>query len=193
MGGRLGLIVPPHDPLTWFPSGAHVVGAVAGDILLVDHGTDVARAIAVGQWFIAHTTQRELRGFTWNDHTAFVIDEGHVSEMGPRGHEIRALDVYDDQLCCLIHIRCTDVQRDAALAFDRSCWAAEYGWWQYVPFIVNGLTATRFAAGYGDDLICSTHVTMVAMAMGLFPDRPPESVMPAHVARWFDAKPPQSG
>jgi hypothetical protein len=75
--------------LRWFEAGQHCDDSVAGDVILVYHGTDIAWSIRSGQWLAAHLWQRDLDGFTWLDHTAMIRVGGPdaiVSEMGPRGH-----------------------------------------------------------------------------------------------------------
>lgn len=189
MTSRLRLIVPEHS-LRWFKAGEHCEDPTDGDILLVRHLGNVATGISVGEWLLAHTTQPELKGYTWLDHSAIirlVKGEWMVSEFGPRGWEIRPLAHYRDRLYCVVHFEMTLDQRANVLRFDDACHDATYGWWQYVPIVLDGLTGLKFNATWGDTMICSTHVTYVMMAGGFFPAVQPESVTPAHLALWFDA------
>jgi hypothetical protein len=188
----LVLEVPTYS-WRWFGANEHCTDPADADMLLVDHGTDTSRFIKAGEWLLAHTTQPALKKFTWLDHAAVVRWRDGVpvvSEMGPRGHELRPLETYEDCRYCVVHFDAGDESRQRALAYDESCWAAKYGWFQYVGFLVNGLTATKFSFGWGDNLICSTHVSMVMKGLGLFADRPDESVMPMHLAWYVEAAPP---
>lgn len=181
---QLGLLVPAHT-LTWYGPGQRASGVRAGSILLVDHGGAASNFIRFGQK-IESLTNRSLHGYTWNDHAAVVIQNDVVSEMGPKGHELRSLADYDDHVYCVIELAVSDEQRALGLAYDLSCHTVEYGWFQYPAFFVNAV-GFKFVGGWGSSIICSTHVTMVATAMGLFPTLPPSGVIPAHLSLWFGA------
>lgn len=180
----LGLIVPPHRR-TWYGPGEQPRAVTPGSILLVDHGNDVSTAIRWGQR-VESLTNRAIRGFTWNDHAALVIDGDVVSEMGVRGHELRPLAHYDDRVECVVELLIDDESRVRGLAYDQSCHDVEYGFVQY-PFFVADAFGLKFMGGWGATMICSTHVTMCAMGMGLFPTLPPSGVLPAHLSAWFGA------
>jgi hypothetical protein len=187
----LGLLVPPHSR-RWFPEGVHCTNPVDGDVILVRHVGDVATGISVGERLLA-ISQRELRDYTWLDHTAIIrLVDGKwmVSEFGPRGWEIRDLEDYVDRLYCVVHFDVSDEARANILDFDTSCHDSTYGWWQYLPIVVDGLTGLKFIGGWGDTMICSTHVTYCMMGAGFFPAIQPGSITPSHLALWFGAKDP---
>lgn len=194
MTSRLRLLVPPHS-LRWYAEGSHCTNPNDGDILLVRHLTDVATGISIGEKILSRTTQKELKGYTWLDHTAIIrrnlVGHSMVSEMGPRGWELRSLEEYRDRLYCVVDVEMEDVQRNALLKVDSACHGATYGWWQYVPIVLDGLTGAKLNATWGDTMICSTHVSYCLMAGGFFPAIQPESVIPAHLALWFGAKDPR--
>lgn len=176
--------------MRWYPEGQHCTNPTDGDVILVRHIGDVATGISIGESILSKTTQKELRDFTWLDHSAIIRNVGGVwmvSEMGPRGWEIRKLEDYRDVLYCVVNVEMTDVQRNALLEVDSSCHGATYGWWQYLPIVVDGLTGAKLNATWGDTMICSTHVSYCLMAAGFFPSIQPESVIPSHLARWFGA------
>jgi hypothetical protein len=180
--------------LRWFDEGQHCTDPVDGDIILVRHVGDLATGIAIGESVLAHTTQKELLGYTWLDHSAIIrLIDGvwMVSEFGPRGWELRDLEDYADKMYCVVHVRMTAAQRDVVLDFDDSCHDATYGWIQYVPIVIDGLTGLKFIGGWGNTMICSTHVCYCYMGGGFFPAFQPQRVIPAHLALWFGASVPR--
>ena len=184
-----GPVVPAHS-VRWFAAGEHCDDASAGDLLLVDHGTIPDLLIGFGER-VAGLFDRTLKPFAWCRHTAFVRPNGVVSEMGFKGHELRFLDEYAARLYAVVHFdAATPEQILASLAADDSLHGTEYGWASYPPLVLDCLTGARFGAAWGSTMICSTHVTMVAMPLGLFPDRQPGGTMPVHVAHWLGASPP---
>lgn len=190
MSDTFRLIVPNHS-VRWYPPGQHCVDAQTGDELLVKHSTIFADAITAGQEAMA-VTRPQLRGYTWPDHDAFIrgSKDGRtmVSEMGPRGYERRPLYDYVAHLYCVVHYTATDEQRGAAAAFDDACSGVDYGWDEYLADILDGITHLKFAGSWGDNIICSTHLTLVTMAMGFMPAFTPSAVVPAHRAMWLGAK-----
>jgi hypothetical protein len=165
-----------------------------GDIILVRHKTLMAEGIVTAQEALT-LTEPELKEHTWCDHSAFIRyqnQQAWVSEIGPRGYERRDLYSYVDKLYCVINLTCAPVQRNTALLYDQSCEDLDYGYAEYFPLVLDGLTWAKFSGSWGDAIICSTQVTLLGMAMGLFPDREPTGVAPAHISLWFDAKPPDT-
>lgn len=189
-GHRLKLIVPPHE-VRWFPEGEHCTDAEPGDLFIVRHNTVFADAIAAGQRVLAHTTEPELRGFTWGDHVAFSRPANNgiptLSEMGPKGYERRPVYDYVAHLYAVVHFDVTDEQRKQAMAYDDACSGVTYGWAEYLPIIIDGLTSAEFAGSWGDAIICSTHLSIVLAGLGFFVDRPATAVIPAHFSYWTGA------
>lgn len=162
-----------------------------GDLLLVNHGTIFDDAVGIGQEALT-LTEPELKGYTWCRHTGVIrYQDGKpwVSEMGPRGYERRPIDGYDHELYAVVNFDASAEQRLTAMKFDEACSDVDYGWFEYFPLVIDGLTAAKFAGSWGDAIICSTHVTLVLMGLGAFPDRPPDAVTPAHWALWTGANP----
>ena len=177
--------------LRWFEKGEHCDDPIAGDVILVDHGTSLAWAISSGQTLASHLWRHDLHGFTWLDHCAFIRDDVAsdfaVSEMGPRGHEIRSLRHYQDRLYCVAHFDVDDSARKRVLASDQKLWGIDYGFIQYAPLVVNGLTHSAIAASYGDSMICSTAVTWCAQNVYFTPDRQAAAMMPSDIAKLVGA------
>ena len=187
------MLVPEHT-IRWYGVGETCTDPVNGDIMLVKHKTLMGDAIAEAQKVLV-ITEPELKGYTWNNHSAFIRwqdSRPFVSEMGPKGYERRPLLGYEHELYCIINLQCAPAQRNQSLLSDQACEGLDYGWLEYLPFVLDGLTWAKFSASWGDAIICSTYVTLLAMAMGLFPDREPNGVAPCHLSLWFDAKPPDT-
>jgi hypothetical protein len=185
-------LIVPSFTLRWFPKGEHCYDSTSGDELIVRHHTVMADAISIGQEAMA-LTRPELRGYTWPDHDAFIHLGGPgaiVSEMGPRGYERRGLKDYQDELYAVVHYDVSDELRANAVAFDNACSEIDYGWDEYVDDILDGLTHAKFAGSWGDNIICSTHLTLVTMALGFMPALNPDQVVPAHRAMWLGARQP---
>jgi hypothetical protein len=187
---RFALVVPRHK-LRWYEEGEAALDVRDGDTILVRHTTEFARLISAGQKALT-VTQPELRGFTWCDHTAKIRGSIHgwpaVSEMGPRGYERRSIRDYDDELLCRVRWLVSDESIKRACAYDFCFTGIDYGWLEYLPAIIDGVTDAKLVGSWGDATICSGHVTMCDMGLGLFPDRPPNAVIPAHIAMWVDAR-----
>ncbi len=180
------LIVPPFS-LRWFEAGEHCDDAQPGDILLINHGTPVSEAIDLGQKALS-ITEPDLLPFTWCTHDAFSRGDGLLSEMGFRGYERRQLLDYKHHLYAVGHFDVSDEARARALGYDDAMAGIDYGWAEYLPLILDGLTGAKFEGSWGNAVICSTHLTLVLMALGLFPDRLPGSVVPARTALWLGAR-----
>ena len=89
---RLSIVAPANTvaAIDWYGPGEHAVDPPAGSALLVDHGSQTDRAIGVGEW-VTSRRDRTLEPFTWCRHNAVIREGGVVSEMGPRGRELRPL------------------------------------------------------------------------------------------------------
>lgn len=184
------LRVPDHT-VTFFGKGAEVTGAVEGDFLVVRHPTIFADVIARLQ-ALENEIHHDLDGFTGWDHAAFTrgFDEQHrlmVSEMGPKNYERRPLFDYTDKECSLIHYNVSDELRAIGLANDVACSGIDYGWSDYIGDVIDGLDGGKLSLTFGDAVDCSCHTTLLAMGMGLFPDRLPSIVTPARFAKWHGA------
>jgi hypothetical protein len=193
---RLTQWTAPHS-IRWYGPGQRCTNPTAGDLILVDHGTDVSLGIKSGEWLIAHLPvfgEPELRPYTWLDHCAVIREDVPgvftVSEMGPSGHKLRPLETYQDRLYAVINFEVSSEGRGLVLAADQRFHDVDYGFIQYPFLVVNGLTGARIAASYGSSMICSTHVTMVSQNIYFSPDRQASAVIPSHIAMWVGATPP---
>ena len=187
--GALGVHVPAFS-IRWYPEGASCLDPKDGDIVLVDHGTFFDRLISWGEAVMA-LSQRELRPYRWCAHTALIRKgpDGNLSEMGPRGHERRDLSHYAHRLYAVVSIEMSDEARAEIAEADFLCADAAYGWLQYLPLAINALSGCRFYAGWGDAIICSTHVSMCSRPSGFFPGRQDAAMAPIHLAALFMADP----
>jgi hypothetical protein len=177
----------PAVSLRWFEEGEHCSDANEGDLLLVDHGTVVSDVIRDGQYLLA-LDDETLKPFTWCTHSAYIRNGGAdavVSEMGFKGYERRKLSDYRARFYCVASFK---VDPHLASFYDDCMQGVSYGWAEYLPILANAVTDGKFEGAWGDSVICSTHTTMVLMGLGLFPDRLPSGVVPAHQARWVGAE-----
>lgn len=183
------MIVPPYT-VRFFEAGEHCDDASPGDWLLVNHGTFASLAIKEGQDLLV-ATQPELEGFTWCTHTGMLHSGGPdaiISEMGFAGYERRGLIDYKARLYAIVHFAVSDEARATAVAFDDAMKGAKYGWTEYVPFMIDGITGGQFSGSWGDSVICSVHVVLASLGFGFFPAELPTRAVPARMAFWVQAK-----
>jgi hypothetical protein len=180
----------PQFTVRWYFEGEECTDSQDGDIFLIDHGTFFDTVIKDMQDVLA-LSEPELDGYTWCAHVAIrngkMSGLDALSEMGPRGHERRTVSGYKHHVYAVVSFSVERDDRMTACEFDDACSGLDYGWLEYPPFAFDDLTGAKFACTWGDTIICSTHVTMCAMGLGLFPDRPPAMVAPARMALWFKA------
>jgi hypothetical protein len=182
---RFKLVVPPCT-VRFFEVGEHCEDAKAGDFFLVHHGTLASDAIELGQEI--EKAHDPIEGYTWSTHTAFARDKYTLSEMGFRGYERRDILDYKHKLYAVVHFDSSAAQVQASLDFDDACQGLEYGYQEYVGLMLEAIDRDVFAGSWGDAVVCSVHTTLVAMALGLFPDRWASLVYPALWAYWTGAK-----
>ena len=190
MSGSLRLIVPPRD-IRFFEAGEPLTDVVEGDFILVKHADLFADAIEKSLT-LESILHPQLEGYVWLDHCGFVRNDllgvPQVSEMGAKGHERRPVAGYKDELCARVRFHVSGEKIATACAYDVACEDVEYGWELYLPMILNGIDGGKFIGSWGDALVCSVHVTLLAMGMGLFPDRPAWDVDPARFCMWTGAR-----
>ncbi len=184
-------LILPSFSLVWHEAGTPAPPATIGDILLTHRDDFASSLIDEGQKALA-LTEPSLKPFTWTTHSAYVRSSKTLSEMDFDGYRRRPLTDLDPVDYFLVHFRFTDAQRASTHANDDAMSGVDYGWAQYLPLIVDGITAARFEGSWGSSIICSTHVTLALMGGGVFPDCPPSLVVPARIASWVGAIPPKS-
>ena len=110
-----------------------------------------------------------------------------VSEMGPRGHELPNLRRYQFHLYAVVHFDVPVEQRQLVIDADARFDDVHYGFIEYPTLVINGLTNAKFAASYGDSMICSTHVAWCCKNIYFTLDRQDNATMPAHIAKAIGA------
>lgn len=183
--------VPPFT-IRWYGPGESCTDPLDGDLLLIAHGTKLAALIRTGERIVA-LSDKGLEPFCWSNHSACVLTvdgEICVSEMAAKGNQVVPLSTYDHKLYAVVSFKITVAQRAAVVQAINGCMGIEYGYWQY-PFLALAALHLPFAGGTGETMICSTMSTMCQMAAGLWPDRQPIAMMPAHLARLVNAIPPE--
>ena len=186
---HFGLVIPSVS-VRWFPAGEHCTDPRSGDIILVDHGT-IDSSIVQDLEKAATLRDPALRPFTWCAHAGIIRTDldgpAKVSQMGWSGYGRAPLWDYKARLYAVASLDVTGAQRQAACAFDDAMAGVDYGWLEYPVIALDDTLGLNIDASHADHLICSAHATLVAMAMGLFPDRPATEVEPMRLAMWFGA------
>lgn len=185
---EFSLVLPSHV-VTWPTPVLPVLPATIGDIVLV-HRKDIASdAIDEGQRILS-LTEPSIAPYVWATHCAYVRSAGTdpiISEMDFNGYRLNHLSAYKDVPYAVVHFNFTDEQRASTRTNDDAMSGASYGWAQYVPLILDGITNGKFEGSWGSSIICSTHVTLALMGGGVFPDVQPNLVVPARIASWVKA------
>ncbi len=181
-------LVLPTFTTVWHAAGSPPPSATIGDIILTHRDDLASSAIPESQRILA-ITEPSLKKFTWTTHTAYVRSSTTLSEMDFKGYRRRPLTAYNGLDYMLVHFRFTDSQRAATQTNDNAMSGVDYGWAQYLPLIIDGITDAKFEGSWGSSVICSTHVTLAIMGGGVFPDCPPSLVTPARIASWLTAVP----
>jgi len=197
------LILPPVLGHTFYSYGQIPTDAKPGDVFIIRHGKSatkeglLAAAISSGEHLLAVISEPELKDYCWPDHVAICssVEDGIpvLSELGPKGFEVRSLKGYQAE--CYAHVRLdlTDEERSSVLANNQAMSDAEYGWLQYFDIALDALTHAHLTGTWGSTIICSTHVTLALMGSGkFFPSCEPTAVIPAHIAMWFDVPTPSN-
>jgi hypothetical protein len=183
---EFNLVLPPFT-VTW-PKVSSPTVVTTGDVLLVHHNDAASALIDEGQRILA-LTEPSLHPYIWATHSAYARSADTLSEMAFSGYRQVPVSSYDHFIRAVVHFDLTDEQRATTLRNDDAMNGVSYGWTQYIPLMIDGISGARFEGSWGSSVICSTHVTLVMMGAGLFPDCPPSLVVPARIASWVTASP----
>ncbi len=182
-------LVLPSYVVTWPTPEQPVLPATIGDIVLI-HNKDLASdAIDQGQRILS-LTEPSLAPYVWATHCEYVRSTGTdsvLSGMAFNGYELKRMSNYAGVPYAVVHFNFSDEQRASTRTNDDAMSGVSYGWAQYVPLILDGITDGKFEGSWGSSIICSTHVTLALMGGGVFPDVQPNFVVPARIASWVKA------
>ena len=198
----IDLWVAPHT-IRWYETGEHCSDPKIGDIIIVRHRTFLATIIAFAQWLLS-LIHHEFKGYTWGDHVAVIIQASGqefarntvvtfapgtwiVSEMGPRGHEHRALSAYQSKLYCVVHFDVPAVDHQKVVNADYAFNDIDYGFIQYPFLAINAFTGLPISVSFGSSMVCSCEVTIIGMNIYWIPNVQPSGVFPMHISYWVGA------
>ena len=182
--------VPKHT-IRWYQTNEECTDPVEGDLLLIRHTGLLPTLIRTGERVMA-LSDHGLEPYCWTNHAAIVTYRNGVpmvSEMAGRGNQIVPISTYTHALYAVVNFNITAAQRNAVSAATARCEGIQYGWYQY-PFLALDAFHLHISGGSSERMICSTMATMVQMEGGLWPDRQPLGISPAHLARIVGAIPP---
>lgn len=184
-----GSAVVPPSTFTIFPAGTPITGTQAGDLVLVRHGSLMAKLIRFGQRI---RYRGDLRPFAWCNHAAIVVSPGQLIEQQGRGGTQVSLDEYVFEDVAVVRLELTPAEQVDVAAFAHWTLGLGYSWLTVAGIVVDLLTGWRLSIGSGLRLICSAAASKALEHGGTFiPDRMSESILPADLARLFEVTLPE--
>lgn len=185
----------PDSSFTIYSEGEHCNNADPGDLVLIRHRGKFPFIIRLGQriyyWrkrFIGHPEYDS--DFCKFNHAAVVVEGGegtYIVEMQAKGGVKSSLKDYVAQEYAVIKLTADDNQKQDAVDFANYCLNIEYGYISIVAIAINILIGWGISLSTRG-LICSAATSLSARCMGLIPDGPDITVMPADLARYFKVR-----
>jgi len=184
--------VVPTSTHAIYAKGEHCTNAEPGDLILVKHKGTMPAIIRFGQrlyyWrkrLMGHAEyKKEYCNF---NHAAVVVRGGKdaaIVEMEAHGGHKTTLSSYQAEDYAIIKLQASVSQKEAAVGFANYCLNIEYGFFAIAAISMNILIGMSILI-VSRSLICSTATSLSARCMGLIPDVPDTTVMPADHARYF--------
>ena len=178
-----GSAVVPPSTFALFPAGTPIV-AQAGDLVLVRHGSVMAKIIRFGQRI---RYRGDMRRWSWANHAAIAVSNTSLIEQQARGGTLVSFADYVAEDVAVVHVSMTDSQRADVVAFTWWTLNIGYGWLSIAGIVWDLLTGFHLSIGSGLRMICSAAASRAIEHGGHFiPDRLPEVVMPADLCRMFN-------
>jgi hypothetical protein len=182
----------PPSTYKLYAKGEHCTNAEPGDLILIKHKGLMPAIIRFGQriyyWrkrFMGHAEyKKEYCNF---NHAAVVVEGGKdaaIVEMEARGGHKTNLSNYQAEEYAIIKIQASVSQKQAAVNFANYCLGIEYGYLAIFAISMNIIFGMSILL-ISRSLICSAATSLSARCMGLIPDGPDVTVMPADHARYF--------
>jgi hypothetical protein len=189
------IFVAPDSTSEIYKSGEHCNNAKPGDIVLVKHKGTMPLLIRTGQriyyWRKRLFGHKEYEKAYCNfNHAAVVVEGGKniaIVEMEAHGGHKTYLANYQAEEYAVIKITATPAQKQDAVNFANYCLNIEYGFLSIAAIVLNVLIGWGISFS-NRGLICSAATSLSARCMGLIPDGPDITVMPADLARYFGVK-----
>lgn len=179
----IGAAVVPSSTYAIFPAGTPITGAQAGDLVLVRHKGVLPKLIRLGQ---AIRYRGKLRPYVWCNHSAIISSPGWLIEQGARGGVLSRTADYTAEDVAVVRIAMSSTDRAHVVAFAQWTLGIGYGYFSIAAIVWDLLTGFHLSGGSGLRLICSAAAARALEHGGAFiPDRAPETIMPADLARLF--------
>lgn len=182
----------PVSSYTLYKEGEHCANAEPGDIILVTHRSIVSLAIRFGQRF--HYWRKRMLGhpgylqeFCRFNHAAVIVEGGEdaqLIEMASKGGQQVSLATYEAKEYAIVKMKGNKAQKQGSVDFANYCLDIEYGYLSILAIIINILIGWGISFS-SRGLICSAATSLSTRCLGLIPDSPDVTVMPADLARYF--------
>ena len=178
--------MPEPATVTLCPKGETAPNPQPGDFLLTGVKAQgiVSWAIKTGAWLRRY--EKPYRRFS---HTALVIaDDGTLAEAVAKGVVRTPLAHYDKADYVLVRTHVVDHDRAQILEYAESVLEArwKYGFPTFAGLALYCLTGAGVCIQSAGTAICSGFVSDALTRAGYVWPRPPFSMMPADLARYFD-------
>jgi hypothetical protein len=187
----------PRASVEAFAPGLAATNFDPGDFILTHENAWTSKIIRFGQRLRIHGDDRK---YTYWNHAALIVGaEGALVEALGAGVERTSISDYTPVEYHLIRTSAADVDRKEVVAFGE--WAAggpdgedrqRYGWVTIASIAWTLLTGGKFTFAIEGQMICSGLVARAQERTQAIFNRTPSHIMPADLAKYYDATPPGS-
>ena len=171
-------LVPEHTTRAFGP-GQVCLDAEVGDVVLIRHGSFVAKGIR------AFERLRVPKPFCWTNHAAVVLTSGpsaQIIQEGGNGSALAPLATMVSEGYTVTRFAASEDQEVAGARFLTSTLGTGYGYLSIFADAFNALTGLELGLGWGNRMVCSTQTARYMERVGYVPDRSPYAITPAHLA-----------
>jgi hypothetical protein len=185
----------PNSTFVIYPKGEHCQNAEPGDIMLIRHKGVMPAIIRFGQrvYYLRKRFFGNLEyenSYCFYNHSAIVVSGGKdasIVEMEARGGKESSIVDYQAESYAIIKLKAYKNQKQLSVDFANYCLNISYGFMSIFAIALNVLIGWNISLS-NKGLICSAATSLSARCMGLIPDGPDTSVMPADLARYFKVR-----
>jgi hypothetical protein len=165
----------------------------AGDFILTHGSAFFSHLIRLGQRL--RFWDRDQK-YTWWNHAALIVSStGDLIEALGAGVSRSHLTKYAPTEFHLVSVEgiANAHDREQAVHFAEWCVGMPYGWMNIVSIALSLITGGKFTFGFDGQAICSGLVARALERTNAIFNRDPEHIMPADLAKYFNAQPPGPG
>ena len=187
----------PRDGVERLAPGETAAAFAPGDFILTHGSAWTSKLIRFGQRLRIHGDDRK---YTYWNHAALVVsDAGDLVEALGAGVMRTKIDKYRPVEYHLVRVGASGADRSEVVAFGE--WAAGdaagdsrqgYGFLTLVSIAYTLLTGGKFTFSIEGQMICSGLVARAEERTKAIFNRTPSHIMPADLAKYYDAEPPES-